>query len=358
MWTLRSNFRKNCARASVLILGAAWMFSVIADGQKGEGADAAPSSSSSVIDNYASVMNYRYRSVDSKIDRRTVLLKDLDFSFCDTIDIPGMPDTKEEDFLNRYIFSQAQCPQGICFTDDFVLLTSYSSEDGCMGELMVMDRESGDWLVTLGMDENSHLGGIAFDGINVWVCNSYENSIERISYDFIRLMATENAGEVIDARHVVDTYPVRNVPSCITFYGGRLWIATHTQVMNSGMVAYHYSSAEDTLVPLSEYEIPSKVQGVAFGEDGSLYLSRSYGRESSSYLYCYESIIALDAKPKRPALAVELPPCSEELDVCDDTLYVLFESAGEKYLEGTDGKGKSLSPIDRLLMIPTSELSR
>ncbi|MFQ6822633.1 MAG: hypothetical protein ACLRTZ_04265 [Agathobacter sp.] len=44
-----------------------------------------------------------------------------------------------------------------------------------MGELMVLDRETGEYMVTLGMDENSHLGGIAFDGDNVWVCNSYEN---------------------------------------------------------------------------------------------------------------------------------------------------------------------------------------
>ena len=38
-------------------------------------------------------------------------------------------------------------------------------------------------------------------------------------------------------------------------------------------------------------------------------------------------------------------------------LYVLFESAGEKYLEGTDGKGQSLSPIDKLLMIPVKQIS-
>lgn len=333
------------------------IFIISRDAQHRPGGAGSASSGSSVrVDNYASVMNYRYHSSDSKIDRRTVRLKDLDFSFCDTIDIPGMPDTKEEDFLNQYIFSKAQCPQGVCFTDEFVLITSYSSEDDCMGELMVMDRESGAYLVTLGMDENSHLGGIAYDGTNVWVCNSFENTIERISYDFIQLMAYQNAGEVIDARGVVDTYEVDNPPSCITSYGGRLWIATHTQLMNSKMAAYHYDSSRDELVALSSYTIPSKVQGVAFDAEGRVYLSRSYGRGNSSYLSCYTSIIALETGPGRPKLTVEMPPCSEELDVYDGTLYVLFESAGEKYLEGTDGKGVSLSPIDRLLMLPADEL--
>lgn len=346
---------RNSIRAFVLILGLILLILTAAKGTQQEtleGAGSASSSSSVQIDNIANVMNYPYQSTD----RSTVLLKDLDFSFQEEIDIPGMPQTRADDYLNRYIFSEAQCPQGICFTDEFVLITSYSSEDDCMGELMVMDKESGKYLVTLGMDEKSHLGGIAFDGINVWVCNSYENSIERISYDFIQLMAYQNAGDVIDARAVVDTYAVKNAPSCITYYGGRLWIASHTQLMNSKMVAYHYDSVGDELAELSSYVIPSKVQGVSFDADGGVYLSRSYGRNESSYLYCYSSIIALDSRLNKPKLTVELPPCSEELDIYEDTLYVLFESAGEKYLEGTDGKGKSLSPIDKLLMISVDEL--
>ena len=60
--------------------------------------------------------------------------------------------------VKKYIFSASQCPQGICLTDEFVLITSYSTEDDCMGELMVFDRETGEYMVTLGMDENSHLG--------------------------------------------------------------------------------------------------------------------------------------------------------------------------------------------------------
>jgi len=86
-------------------------------------------------------------------------------------------------------------------------------------------------------------------------------------------------------------------------------------------------------------------------------LSSSYGRSNSSYLYNYTSITSLATSPNRPALKVEMPPCSEEIDCYNDTLYVMFESAGEKYLEGTDGKGTSLSPIDKILEIPVDELN-
>ena len=90
------------------------------------------------IDNYANVMNYEYTTkVSTESKQKNVHLKDLDFSFCEYIDIPGMPDTKEEDFLNQYIFSTAQCPQGICITEEFVFITSYSAEDECLGSFMV-----------------------------------------------------------------------------------------------------------------------------------------------------------------------------------------------------------------------------
>lgn len=220
------------------------------------------------IDNDYNIQNYDYQYKTGSIEKNLVLLKDLNYSFLEQIDIPGMPDTREDDFLNKYIFSESQCPQGICLTDEFVLITSYSTEDDCMGELMVFDRESGEYMVTLGMDENSHLGGIAFDGENVWVCNSYENTIERISYDFIQLMAYQNTNEVVDARDVVDEYPVKNTPSCITYYGERLWVATHTLMVNSKMVAYYFDTANEELVGLSEYKIPPQVQGITFDESG------------------------------------------------------------------------------------------
>ena len=157
------------------------------------------------INNEYSVEHYNYRSNKKA---HTLALNDCDYDFIDEIDIPGMPETKENDFLNNYIFSEAQCPQGICITDEYVLITSYSDDKGSLGELMVFDREDGEYLVTLGMDANSHLGGIAFDGENVWVCNSYDTTVERISYDFLSLMATANSKQVIDATGVVDVLKI------------------------------------------------------------------------------------------------------------------------------------------------------
>lgn len=302
------------------------------------------------IDNVANVENYTYRT-DVLSEMNTIALKELEYSFCDDIAIPGMPLTRKIDYLKNYIFSESQCPQGLCFTDDFVLITSYSEEDTCMGELMVFDKGTGEYLVTLGMDEKSHLGGIAFDGENVWVCNSDKKAIERISYDFIEVMAKENPQQVVDVTELVDIYKVKNKPSCITYYGGRLWIATHTLFFNSKMVAYHLDSEKDELIALNQYKIPAKVQGIAFDSNGVVYLSTSYGRNASSYIKMYSSLVDLSTSPNRPKKNVEMPPGSEEIDINGASLYVIFESAGEKYLEGTDGKGRALFPLDKILKI-------
>lgn len=122
------------------------------------------------------------------------------------------------------------------------------------------------------------------------------------------------------------------------------------------MLSYRYDSEKDTLTALSSYRIPNKVQGVDFDENGSVYLSTSYGRNNSSYLKVYSSLLALNRKPNNPSVKVEMPPCSEEVAISGDSIYVLFESASEKYFEGTDGIGKTASPLDKVLEVNVASI--
>ena len=48
-----------------------------------------------------------------------------------------------------------------------------------------------------------------------------------------------------------------------------------------------------------------------------------------------------------------MPPGSEELDIdSENDIHIVFETAGEKYYLGTDGKGIAEYPLDKLLIIP------
>ena len=51
-----------------------------------------------------------------------------------------------------------------------------------------------------------------------------------------------------------------------------------------------------------------------------------------------------------------MPPCSEGVAFVDNSLMILFESASEKYFEGTDGNGKCSAPLDTLLEIDATSL--
>lgn len=305
------------------------------------------------IDDDYNVQMYAYQNTKAS-DPFSRKLKDLNYDFLEHINIPGMPSTKEADVRENRITNTSQCPQGICLTQDFLLVSAYSSKRDALGCVHIFDRASGTYLASLGLKKYSHLGGLTFDGANVWVCHSESSTLERIPYQFIRQIASIMPQSVVDCSGLFEEYHVTNVPSCIAYYDGKLWVATHTRFFNSRMAAYKFT--ENGLRQVESCRIPDKVQGIAFDKEGRVYISSSYGRTKSSYLKAYDSADALHEKPNKPAVKIEMPPCAEEIDYLDGQIYVLFESAGEKYFEGTDGKGRSISPIEEVLVLSKSSI--
>ena len=266
------------------------------------------------------------------------------FHFVNKIDIYELPDENQKQSNEEY-------PQGLCMTQDYVFVSLYSDGRGKLGKIKVFDKKSGKLLLILGMDENSHLGGLAFDGEAIWACNPSKMALERISYSLIQKLIQEKQGKMIDVRNLVEVYRVKNVPSCVTYNDGMLWVATHSIWSNSTMIAYKYEEEKNKLEVQDNFRIPPKVQGVAFSERGEVYLSISYGRRNSSFIKKYKSLHTMSNDVRAYAMLIELPPCSEEIVYENGRLYVLFESAGKKFLTGMDGKGKSLFPIDRIIWI-------
>lgn len=307
------------------------------------------------IDNHYNVEMYSYRATSTQ-NRNHKELKECSYDFLDNVVIPGMPSTRERDYRENLITSDTQCMQGLCFTPEYILMTSYAEEAENKGSLMVFDRVSGVYLVTLCMREESHLGGLAFDGENIWVCHSSSKTLERIPYEYIVAIAGSEPQCCVDASALTDEYQLKNTPSSITCYGGRIWVATHTKLLDSEMLSYTYDPKSNQLSSVSSYRIPSKVQGIAFDADGAVYLSTSYGRNNSSYLKVYSSLLALTKNPNEPTMKVEMPPCSEQIAIVDNNIYVVFESASRKYFEGTDGNGTATSPIDKVLEVAVASI--
>ena len=74
---------------------------------------------------------------------------------------------------------------------------------------------------------------------------------------------------------------------------------------------------KNELKEMDSYTIPPKVQGIAFADDGRVFLSTSLGRTKILLLRIYHSLEALNEKPTKPMQKVEMPPCSEELEILD-----------------------------------------
>lgn len=308
------------------------------------------------IDAAYNVQMYSYNTsaIKSAADKK---LKNCTYGFVNNIEIPGMPSTREKDYMENLIITYGQCPQGICLTEDYYLISAYSTDNReSLGSMYVFDRRTGEFLVTLGMKKKSHLGGLAYDGTDVWICHSDSKALERISYEYIKKVAKNKPRTFVDSTGLFREYRVSNMPSCVAAYDGKLWVATHNTVFKSIMIAYEYR--DDKLQMAEYYRIPEKVQGLAFDGEGHIYLSTSYGRKKSSYLKVYKSVEALNKSPGKPMVKVEMPPCSEEICMSDDKVYVLFESASLKYFEGTDGRGKSIAPIDKILTINIGSILR
>ena len=102
------------------------------------------------IDNHYNVEMYSYQTGTIR-DNSQKELKECSYTFLDDLSIPGMPSTREKDYKDNLISSSSQCMQGLCFTPDYILITAYSEDRKNLGSLMVFDRESGEYLVTLGM---------------------------------------------------------------------------------------------------------------------------------------------------------------------------------------------------------------
>ena len=307
------------------------------------------------ISNSMNIQMYSYvaRSLTRAPEKK---LSNMDYRILENLDIPGMPATRFDDYDSKKIYSIDQCPQGLCVSEEFIMVTAYNTEHtddyGC---LHVFDRFSGEYLMTLSMKKGSHLGGIAYDGENLWICHSDDSTVERLDYALIQELAKHKPGRTVTLPDEREEYRVSNSPSCITFFNNRLWIATHTKFFKSVMRTYRYINGE--LVEGEEFAIPDKVQGEAFDSQGHVYLSTSFGRAKSSYIKVYESAYALSKEPERPAECVEMPPCSEELAIAQEELLVLFESGAQKYMEGTDGNGKALAPLDHLVAIHLQSFS-
>lgn len=273
-------------------------------------------------------------------------------------------------------------PQGMHYCEDeqTLLLSGYRA-DGAASPVYVVDAKTGECLqsVTLknrdGGDFVGHGGGIAKNGDFVYVAG--DEAILYV-YSYADIMTAEQGGSVsckgsISLRVSDEDYLI---PAFVTVYKDTLVVgefyreevyptpASHHMTTEAGDVHYalavRYTLSEQAefgieTEPTVAYSLPAQVQGMTFTDDGQrVYLSTSWGLSFSHILeYDMEKLqregeITVLGKTV-PLYAMDsaslikdhkIAPMSEEMAFVDGKLYVLSESASDKYIFGRFTGGK------------------
>jgi len=250
-------------------------------------------------------------------------------------------------------------PQGICASDYYVFISAYDSDHEYNSVIYVLDW-SGNLLATMVYWNNSHVGGLAFDGKYLWVCNSDvlnngEKSDTKGSVSAISLTEIEqiinvsktNSAKSVKIKKYAKHFNTETKASYCTYYDGKLWVGVFDETKNS--LVYSYKINYDTVVPnLTKYEYliaPNKTQGIAFYEnssDGNLYIifTRSYGREEKGtsvievYIPVnYENYSGIGKYINKGGCikTTELPKMVEQVYIHGSYAFLIFESGAKKY---------------------------
>jgi hypothetical protein len=261
--------------------------------------------------------------------------------------------------------SEGFTPQGLTQTEDGVFLACGYLKDGGPSRVYVIgDKARYIQLVKAnGAADENHAGGLAAYGN--WLYLTNEDSLAVYALDAV---LTAPSG---DALKPVYEFPVGLHASFVYVEGDKLYVGefyraenyptdeTHHMTTDAGqahyalMAVYPLSPDKEygfaSQAPDCVYSITGLAQGVCLTESGSLCLSASYGT-AHSYIYVYEDPAQYPydgtfeiKKTKVPLYyldanhlikTVKLFPMSEELVYSDGRIYVMCESASNKYVFG------------------------
>ena len=145
------------------------------------------------LDEYKSALDLRMHRVYSNIEGA------IDDTA--TIPIPGLVSTytKTE---GRGDTSPLYVPPGICQADKYILITAYHSKKKQRSVIYAVDTETSSLVSTITLPNTYHLGGIAFDGENIWITGDTSDKytgepfVQYIRYEDFERMIAEPVYEV------------------------------------------------------------------------------------------------------------------------------------------------------------------
>lgn len=224
---------------------------------------------------------------------------------------------------------------------DIVLTTTYMI-DKSPSRIYVTNSKNEDRYVELYKNDKKftgHVGGISLSGDYAYISNS--DTIYKISLDDILTKDAIDIGDGIKVNNQASfTYADDNYLYVGEFNYLDKYICENP-IGDYKAICTKYS-LDDLTKPVAIYSIRDKVQGFCVTDDGDIVLSTSWGVSSSEfYIYNSENIkqsgtyqdVPLYVLDKEDKL-IKGPAMSEDLSYSNGKVYVMFESACNKYIFG------------------------
>lgn len=250
-------------------------------------------------------------------------------NYAKSIVLPGMTNTNVLEFG-----SKTMVPQGMTFAGSYLLVSAYDSKGIDNSVVYVMSRSSKKLLTTVVLPNKTHAGGLAYDGRNLWICQS--TYLRSIPFAQIKKAAVAKK-KYLEIKAYGTKNSLGQQAAAVTYYKGFLWVASYSE-SNSGYLG-SYRIADKTGKPVltvcGRIKLPNRVQGLTFTSNGRLILSRSCQTNSTKRGYLHQlDVYKPNLKKARAGKitlgkrnkVINMPSMNEEIAVSGKYLYVNFES--------------------------------
>ncbi len=259
-------------------------------------------------------------------------------------------------------------PQGFSQIDEDKYIISGYMNDGSASRFYVVDTELGvHKYITLkcgGEDFVGHVGGVEIVGDTVWTASSTDKGGYCYRFSLSDVFDADNG----DSLDIIDQFVTNNGADFVFAHNNMLWVGefyrdgnyetddSHHIQTRSGetntAIVYGYAIDEDqpyglaSVIPQKALSVRGLCQGIAMTADGKFVMSTSYSIPDST-VYYYDSVLD---EPSHSTITVgdvvvplwflddqslisttNAPSMSEEVVVSGDKVYILFESACQKY---------------------------
>ncbi len=264
--------------------------------------------------------------------------------------IPGLRVTNVAGFN-----STRMVPQSVTFAGSYLLISAYDYSKQQESVIYVMDKKTKTYLTTIVLPHTGHVGGMTYDGTNIWI--TYGKKLQSFKFSYVT-EAVSSGQDYYELYKIGSTCAMPETVSYVTYYDGMIWAGAYSETSKKYMYGYTIQdkSGTPTLTSTNRIQMPNRTQGVAFTKAGKMIISRSCqtGKGKRGYmskLVTYKPTMNLSnytIKKNKKKKSVKMPPMSEGIAIKGSYTYVVYESSSFSECK---------APMDHVTAFKTSKIT-